>query len=415
MTTNPPQSISSNVCLYMSIELAAACWKLGFADQLGRRPRVRSIEAGDFHQLRTEIAAAKKLFGLDSEAAVISCYEAGRDGFWVHRCLVSMGIQSHIVEPASIQVNRKKRRAKTDRIDAQQIVSALIRFHAGDHLACRMIRIPDLETEDVRNINREMRTIKTERTASSNRIKGLLWTQGVTQVTIDGKFPQRLQSMQTAEGKPLGKHLQARLLREFDRLALATSQIRELQMQQAQMMREAAKEAKQIEKSEAERSSPKCAVTAEFLARLCGIGPVTSWTLASEVFSWRDIQNRRQLAALAGLTPTPHDSGNEEKQQGISKSGRGELRVLLIEVAWGWLLYQPQSDLAKWYQERFNDGTKRNRKIGIVALARKVLVALSKFIRFGEIPAGAKLKSKHQFKYMPALKIPGTELDCLPA
>jgi len=413
MTTSPRiQSITSNVCLHMSIELAAASWKLGFADQFGRRPRVRSIEAGNFHQLRSEIASAKKKFGLEPDAAVISCYEAGRDGFWVHRCLVSIGIESHIVEPASIQVNRKKRRAKTDRIDAQRIVSALMRFKAGDQFACRMIRIPDTEVEDVRNINREMRTIKTERTAFTNRIKGLLCTQGVTQVVIDGSFPRRLKRMRTAEGKPLGEYLQARLLREFDRLALATSQIRALQMQQAKMMRTAAKE---IEKSEAERTSPKCAVIAEFLARLSGIGPVTAWTLSSEIFSWRDIENRRQLAALAGLTPTPNASGDDEKEQGISKSGRGEFRVLLIEVAWGWLMHQPRSDLTKWYEKRFNDGTKRNRKIGIVALARKLLVAIGKFVRFGEIPAGAKLKDKHQFKYMPALKIPGTELNCLAA
>ncbi len=413
MTTNSQsQSITSNVSLYMSIELAAATWKLGFTDQLGRKPRVRSIEAGDLLKLRVEIAAAKKVFGLDPEAPVISCYEAGRDGFWVHRCLVSMGIESHIVDPASIQVTRKKRRAKTDRIDAQHIVNALMRFKAGDRFACRMIRIPDAEAEDARSINREMRTIKTERTAHTNRIKGLLVTQGIPKVIIDGSFPRRLKRMQTAEGKPLGENLREQLLREFDRLALVTAQIRALQMQQAEMMRTAAKE---IEKSEAERTSPKCAVTAEFLARLSGIGPVTAWTLSSEVFSWRDIENRRQLAALAGLTPTPNASGDEEKEQGISKSGRGELRVLLIEVAWGWLMHQPQSELAKWYQKRFNDGTKRNRKIGIVALARKLLVALGKFIRFGEVPAGAKLKSELTFNYMRLLKIPGTELDCLAA
>ena len=413
MTTNPqPQSINSIVCLYMSIELAATSWKLGFADQLGRNPRVRSIVAGDLLKLRVEIAAAKKVFGLDPEAPVISCYEAGRDGFSVHRCLVTMRIESHIVDPASIQVTRKKRRAKTDRIDAQQIVNALMRFKAGDQFACRMIRIPDAQAEDARNINREMRTIKTERTAHTNRIKGLLVTQGIRKVIIDGSFPRRLKRIQTAEGKPLGENLRAQLLREFDRLALATAQIRALQMQQAEMMRTAAKE---IEKSEAERTSPKCAATAEFLARLSGIGPVTAWTLSSEVFSWRDIKNRRQLAALAGLTPTPNSSGDEEKEQGISKSGRGELRVLLIEVAWGWLMHQPQSELAKWYHKRFHDGTKRNRKIGIVALARKLLVALGKFIRFGEVPAGAKLKSELTFNYMRLLKIPGTELDCLAA
>jgi len=407
MTTNSPPQVNSRVnTLYMSIELSATKWKLGFADRFGRIPRVRSLDAGDFRLLRREIKAAKKTFGLEADASVVSCYEAGRDGFWIHRCLVSMGIESHIVEPASIEVNRKKRRAKTDRIDAQKIVIALMRFKVGDRFACRMIRIPDAEAEDARHLNREMRTIKTEQTAHSNRIRSLLVTQGISNVVIDRNFARQLESMRTAEGIPLAKQLRQRLRREFDRLALATEQIRLLQMQQAKMIRLAAKEVAQFE---AEANSPRAAVIAEHLMSLSGIGPVTAWTLSTEVFSWRDIANRRQLAALAGLTPTPHASGDEEKEQGISKSGRGELRVLMIEIAWGWLLHQPSSELTKWYERRFNDGTKRNRKIGIVALARKLLVALGKYVRDGEIPADAKLKSELKFAYMPMLKISKTQ------
>ena len=406
MPTNPQsQSNSSQGTLHMSLELSAKCWKLGFADQLGRKARVRSVEAGSLVSLKLEITSARKVFGLDPDAPVVSCYEAGRDGFWIHRCLVSLGIESHIVDPASIQVSRKKRRAKTDRIDAEQIVNALMRLRAGDRFACRMIRVPEDDIEDARQINREMRVLKTERAAHVNRIKGLLCTQGITQTVIDGSFPRRLLKMKTATGKLLSENLQLRLQREFDRLAVVTSQIRSLQMSQAKFIREAAKE---INKSRA-------AVTAARLAQLLGIGPVSAWTLSTEVFSWRDIQNRRQLGALAGLTPTPHTSGDDEKEQGISKSGRGELRVLLIEVAWLWLMHQPQSDLSKWYVKRFNDGTKRNRKIGIVALARKLLVALGKYVRHGEIPAGAKLSNTFTASYLPLLKIPGTELDCLAA
>lgn len=406
MPTNPQsQSNSSEGTLHMSLELSAKCWKLGFADQLGRKARVRSVEAGSLVSLKLEITSARKVFGLDPDAPVVSCYEAGRDGFWIHRCLVSLGIESHIVDPASIQVSRKKRRAKTDRIDAEQIVNALMRLRAGDRFACRMIRVPEEDIEDARQINREMRVLKTERAAHVNRIKGLLCTQGITQTVIDGSFPRRLLKMKTATGKLLSENLQLRLQREFDRLAVVTSQIRSLQMSQAKFIREAAKE---INKSRA-------AVTAARLAQLLGIGPVSAWTLSTEVFSWRDIQNRRQLGALAGLTPTPHTSGDDEKEQGISKSGRGELRVLLIEVAWLWLMHQPQSDLSKWYVKRFNDGTKRNRKIGIVALARKLLVALGKYVRHGEIPAGAKLSNTFTASYLPLLKIPGTELDCLAA
>lgn len=403
MTTSPQnQSNPANDRLHMAIELSASTWKLGFADRLGRKARVRSIDAGDWGKLNAEIDAARKAFGLQADCPVISCYEAGRDGFWVHRCLVSMDIESYIVEPASIEVNRKKRRAKTDRIDAQKIVTALMRYLGGDRFACRMIRIPDAEAEDARQLNREMRTIKTEKTAHTNRIKALLATQGITNVKIDSSFPSRVERLRTGEGKPLLDQMKARLRREFERLAMAVDQIRSLEMQQAEMIRKAAKE---VETSDAKKMSPRHAVLAEHLAQLSGIGTVTAWTLSTEIFSWRDIRNRRQLAALAGLTPTPFASGDEEKEQGISKSGRGELRALMIEIGWGWLHHQPQSELSKWYREKFGDGTKRSRKRGIVALARKLLVALGKYVQHGEIPAGAKLKKELKFNYTPKLKL----------
>lgn len=404
MTTNPQvHSNKESVPLYMAIELSAATWKFAFANRLGTRPRIRNVKAGDLEHLQVEIAKARRSFHLQEDGPVVSCYEAGRDGFWVHRCLVAMGIDSLIVEPASIQVNRKKRRPKTDRIDAGKIVNALMRFRTGDKSACRMIRIPDVEAEDARHLNREMRSIKTEKTAHTNRIKSLLATQGIKSVTIDEAFPQQLDQLQTADGHWLRDGLKARLRREFDRLALAVEQIRELQMQQAQMLRTAAKE---VGLAESRRTSPKHAIIAEHLFQLGGIGPVTAWTLATEVFAWRDILNRRELAALVGLTPTPFASGGEEKEQGISKSGRAELRSLMIEIAWGWLRNQPDSELSQWYVQRFADGTKRSRKIGIVALARKLLVALGKYVRHGEIPAGAKLSGERKFNYLRSLQPP---------
>lgn len=403
MTANSLHEINtSSDTLHMSIELSATEWKLGFADRLGRNPRVRKLSAGGFEALMEEIRRARLAFGLTEDCRIISCYEAGRDGFWIHRVLVSMGIESHIVEPASIQVDRRKRRAKTDRIDAERIVIALMRWLAGDKFACRMIRVPDAEAEDARNLNREMRAIKSERTAHTNRIKSLLVAQGLTIDSIDRNFKARLATATTGDGRPLGRQLTERLHREFDRLALATDQIRALQMQQAEMLRVAAREL------EAGRECPangrKQAAIAHQLSLLGGIGPVTSWTLATEIFAWRDIQNRRQLAALAGLTPTPHASGSEEREQGISKAGRGELRSLMIEIAWGWLKYQPQSALSCWYRERFCDGTKRNKKRGIVALARKLLVALGKYVRQGLIPDGAKLSKELKYNYLPSLR-----------
>lgn len=402
MTTSPQSQINAHrTVLHMALELSATKWKLAFSDAIGRNPRIRTIDAGDFGQLEAEMAAARKSFRLDSDSAVISCYEAGRDAFWVHRCLVAMGIESHIVEPASIQVSRQARRAKTDRLDAVGIVNALLRWLAGDKQACRMIRIPSAEAEDARNLHREMVAIKKEKTAHTNRIKSLLAAQGITGVEIDRHFKSYLEEVQTRDGRPLLPGLKERLSREFDRLALAVEQIRQLQMQQADMLRLAAAEVGRVEPSE--RKSSQLAQIAYQLHELSGIGPVTSCTLAAEIFAWRDIKNRRQLGALAGLVPTPHSSGSEEKELGISKAGRGELRTLLIEIAWGWLSFQPQSELARWYQERFGDGTSRNRKRGIVALARKLLVALGKYIRTGAIPEGAVFIKGMKFTYAPSL------------
>jgi transposase len=404
MTTNSHSQDTNDLStLYMSIELSASTWKLGFTERLGRRVRVRTIPAGAFASLEAEIAAARRVLQLAEDCPVVSCYEAGRDGFWVHRCLISMGIESYIVEPSSIEVNRKMRRAKTDRIDAEKIATALVRFKAGDRHACRMNRIPEAAAEDARNMNRELKSIKNERTVHTNRIRSLLACQGISDVRIDFLFPRRLDRMKTGDGQEIGCYLRERLLREFERLKLAVEQIRGIQKEQADMLRAAAR---QVDKSIARCNSPLPQALAEHLVMLGGIGPVTAWTLATEIFSWRDIKNRRQLGALAGLVPTPHSSGDEEKEQGISKSGRGELRALMIEIAWGWLKFQPDSELSKWYRSKFGKGTKRSRKIGIVALARKLLVALGKYVRDGEVPIGARLKKSLSLSYVPSLTTP---------
>lgn len=400
MTANPQEILDTPQVLYMAIELSSNQWKLGFTTSLGRRPRIRNVVAGSLADLEFEIENAKKHVGLSPDALVISCYEAGRDAFWLHRCLVSLGVQNHIVEPASIQVNRRKRNAKTDRIDCHKIVNALIRWKSGDQYACRMIRVPDKDHEDARHLNREMRAIKKERTVHVNRIKGLLVAQGC-QFEINPNFPTHLQHAVGGDGKPLGQRLVQRLGREFDRLVLATEQIRALQQEQMAMIRKARLAV--AESSTDANHLNRVTKLAEHLTNLRGIGAVTAWTLSAEIFSWRDIANRRQLAAFVGLVPTPHASGNDEKEQGISKSGRSDLRVLLIEIAWLWLRYQPESDLTRWYNDRFAEGTSRQRKIGIVALARKLLVALGKYVRHGEVPGGAEISVSLTTSYFPSL------------
>lgn len=413
MNANPQQQRNRQVgTLYIALELSNSVWKAAFTDEIARRPRLRNVAAGNLQALEHEIRLAKERFQLPADALVVSCYEAGRDGFWLHRCLVSMDICNHIVEPASIQVNRRHRRAKTDRIDAEMILSALIRFETGDRFACRMVRVPDKDMEDARHINRELKSLKNERTSHTNRIKGLLVVNGCADASIDHDFAQWLEQAVDGDGQPLGRRLVERLQREFERLQLVTEHIRQLQKHQYEMIRQAHREIARSEGTSDEKNKPpklpdaeeRIISIAEHLARLGGIGVVTAWTLAAEIFAWRDIRNRRQLAAFVGLVPSPYSSGDEEKEQGISKSGRSDLRVLMIEIAWLWLQYQPQSELSQWYCRRFAGGTARDRKRGIVALARKLLVALGKYMSEGEIPAGAKLSGKLSTNYTASLK-----------
>jgi transposase len=399
MRTKPTTIVTQPEVLYMSLELSASQWKLAFTTSLCQKPRIRNVPAGQLKLLQAEIAAAKVRFKLDPSVPVISSYEAGRDGFWLHRCLVTMDVESHIVDPASIQVNRRRRNVKTDRIDAQKIVNALIRFKAGDKFACRMIRIPDKVHEDARHLSRELKSMKKERTAHVCRIKSLLVTQGC-ELAINRDFLKNLESTRGGDREPLGARLVGRLKREHERLVLVTEQIRELQKEQFALLGKARAEIAQTDPSYQDQLTK----IAEHLVTLRGIGSVTAFTLSSEIFAWRDIGNRRQLAAFVGLTPTPHASGDVEKEQGISKSGRSDLRVLMVEVAWLWLQYQPESELSKWYTRRFANGTSKQRKIGIVALARKLLVALGKYVRFGEVPESAQLSEKISAQYLTSLK-----------
>jgi transposase len=405
MTTNPViNPINSGAILYMAIELSSTEWKLAFADSMSRNPRIRTIRnCGLFDvtrkELLKEIAAAKNALGLSQDCKVVSCYEAGRQGFWVHRCLIAMNIQNFIVEPTSMLVNRKARRAKTDRLDAVGIVKHLMRYTGGDMTACRMIRIPDADQEDARQLSRELHELKGEKTSHTNRIKGLLETQGIALRDVTLNFKTNLDSMLTADGRPLSPELKERLCREFDRVALVVEHIRELERIQGERLKQASQKS-----TEPADSKEKRAEIAYRLCQLKGIGTVTAWTMSLEIFGWRDIKNRRQLAALAGLVPVPYDSGNSEREQGISKSGRAEFRCLMIEIAWMWLYYQPNSELSKWYRRRFDDGSKRNRKRGIVALARKLLIALGKYVKDGEIPAGSEICSGTKRHYTTSLK-----------
>jgi transposase len=322
-----------------------------------------------------QIAHAKRRFGLPADAPVHSVYEAGRDGFWLHRFLRVHEIQSVVVDASSIEVNRRYRRSKTDRLDMQKLLTMLVRWVLGETQLWKVVRVPSVEDEALRQPHREIIALKEERTQHINRMKGLLAGLGLEAV-IDGTFPERLRALRQWDGQPVPVGLQERLLREFARWALVQRQIQDLENAEARMVRD---------------DQQRHVAQVRTLMSVRGIGAQSAWLLVREVFGWRKIQNRRELAALAGLTPTPYHSGQSQREQGISKAGSKRLRWLMVELAWGWLHWQPASQLSRWYQERFGQGSARLRKLGIVALARKLLVALWRLVAHGEIPQGAAL------------------------
>jgi transposase len=331
------------------------------------------MRARRLEELDAEIAKAKKRFGLPAEAPVRSCYEAGRDGFWLHRYLSARGITNVVVDAASIEVPRRYRRAKSDRLDATKLLGMLLRWYSGEKKVWSVVQVPTVEVEDRRQLHRELLTLKGERTEHVNRIKGLLASCGLV-AEVDDDFPQQLADLRTWNDQPVPRELQQRLLREFARWQFVNRHISELERERLERIRKAREESMdQVRR----------------LLRLRGIGVNSAWMFVMEFFSWRQFVNRRQVAALAGLTPTPYSSGDDSHEQGISKAGNRRLRTMAIEIAWCWLRYQPDSRLSQWYRKRFGGGKSRLRRIGIVALARKLLVALWRYLEHAELPGGA--------------------------
>lgn len=374
--TRVSQTTAPCSSLHLAFELGWSEWKLGFTTGHGQQPRLRQIAARDLEALQQEIAKAKRRFGLPADAPVVSCYEAGRDGFWLHRYLVAHGIANRIVDSSSIEVNRRKRRAKSDGLDAAKLLNLLLRYESGEHKVCSVVRVPDVTAEDHRHLHRELIELKDERTSHSNGIKGLLAGQGLAIADIDKNFAEKLGQLRLWDGSPVPAELQQRLLRAWERWQLVDRQIKDLENQRRRRIRcDHTPHVEQVRR----------------LLSMTGVGANGAWLLVYEFFSWRQIKNRRQLGGLTGLTPTPYQSGDSQREQGISKAGNRHLRKLMVELAWGWLRWQADSALSQWFQRRFGSGNKRSRKIGIVALARKLLIALWRYLEHGEIPKGAKL------------------------
>jgi len=367
---------STEPCLYLAFELGQERWKLGFSMGLGQHPRRRAIVARDLPALQQEIEMAKKRFGLPADAAVRSCYEAGRDGFWLHRYLLAVGVENLVVDSSSIEVNRRARRAKTDRIDVGKLLNMLMRYYGGEEKVWSVVHVPSVEAEDKRHLHRQLSTLKVDRTRHICRIKGLLATQGLN-LPIYADFLDTLAAARLWDGSPLPPGLRARVEREYAGLRYVEQQIKELEAERDKLI---------------ETSNDPSMEKVRQLMKLRAIGPNSAWLFVMEFFGWRQFRNRREVGGLAGLTPTPYQSGEESREQGISKAGNCPVRAMAIEIAWCWLRYQPHSELARWFYDNFGHGGKRMRRVGIVALARKLLVALWRYLETAEIPAGAQLK-----------------------
>jgi transposase len=366
-----------NGVLFVAMELSASKWKLGMSVGKGRKIRERTLEAGDFAGMGEAIERAKKRFGLPEGARVVSCYEAGRDGFWVHRHLEEDGAENIVIDPASVDVNRRRRRRKTDRLDVRKLLQNLIRWFEGEKDVWSVVQIPGEEDEDARHFHRELEALKGEATRHSNRIRGLLALHGIRPEVIGADFLSWLDDQKTGNGTSVPPQLRARLGREHERLQKVREQIAELERQRIEALRTS--------------SDPRIEMVRRLLM-LKGIGVNSAWLFTMEFFSWREFRNRREVGSLAGLTPTPWASGNDDREQGIDKAGNARVRKMATEIAWGWLRHQPKSELSLWFQRRYGSASKRMRRVGIVAMTRRLLIAIWRFLDQGIVPKGATLK-----------------------
>ena len=365
-----PITAARNESLFMAMELSNQNWKLAFSN--GEKVRYINVMSGNQGGLRLAIERSKERLGLATDCQVHSCYEAGRDGFWIHRCLTSLGVQNLVVDPASIETNRRKRHLKTDRLDAEKLVRMLMRFVLhNEKTVWRVIMVPTEQQEGDRRLHRERERIRSERTSHLNRIRSLLVMHGVRPRGIAKTDNSTAKDWQ---GKPLAVALQEEIRREQSRLELLDQQLKVLDTEQRQHLKTP------MDIAELKAAKLSC---------LKAVGPVTAWTLTRELFGWRKFNNRREVGAISGLTGTAYASGDMVVEQGISKAGNRRVRTTMIELAWMWTRHQPDSELTKWYMRRFGNGSKRMRRVGIVALARKLLVALWKYVEFDEVPAGA--------------------------
>lgn len=371
--THRPESTAR--ALYIAIELSTNDWLLTMSTgPEGKRRRAR-VRPGDGATLAGILVQGKQREGLDADAPVRSCYEAGRDGFWPHRLLTTLGVRNVVVDSSSIEVSRRVRQAKTDRLDGEKLLRMLLRYWGGEREVWHVVHVPTREAEDARHASRALTTLQRDRTRWRNRIHSVLALHGVRRLRLDARFPDRVAAARDWAGAPLPPGVQARLLMAWRVLARVEAERQEARRTERQQVRASA-----------------AATPAQRLARVRGVAARSATILAQELFS-RDLRNRRQVGALTGLVSAPYASGTTRMDQGLARSGLPAVRRIAVEIAWAWLRYQPASALTQWYHARFGRGGPGTRKIGIVALARRVMIALWRYVTTGVVPEGALLKA----------------------
>jgi transposase len=361
--------------LYVAFELGKREWKLAMTSGFGRQPWLRTIAGGDLGAVERAVCSGRQRFGLPASARVVSCYEAGRDGFWIHRAVQRLGFENRVVDSASIEVNRRARRTKTDRIDALKLVMMLVRACGGERRVFAEVRVPTAEAEAARHRSRERTALVHEQTRLRNQIGSWLATCGCRVTARTRQQVAWWTGVRDWADAALPAQVQARIARAEARLAIVAEQVAAIDGSQAKTTHQA------------DPNSPLAR-----LVRLKGVATTSASVLLDAGVVWRAFQNRRQIGGLLGFAPAHYDSGDSSRDQGITRAGNRRLQSVMVQLAWGWVHWQRQSALTRWYQERFGRG-KRARRVGIVALARKLLIALWRYATAGVLPAGAVLKA----------------------
>mgnify|MGYP003576454833 CR=1 FL=1 len=375
MTSPTHRPESTAAALYVAVELSAKEWLLTMSVATDAKRQRARVRPGDREGLERVLGTAKARFGVAPTAAVRSCYEAGRDGFWPHRLLATLGVTNLVVDSSSIEVSRRARRAKTDRLDGEKLLRLLLRHWGGERDMWHVVHVPSREVEDARHASRGLTTLQAERTRYRNRIHSLLALHGAGRLRLDAQFPARLVHATDWADAPLPPGVQARALETW----------RLLQAVEAERQR-----ARRLERSQVRASAP--ATPAQRLAQLRGVAARGATVLADELFS-RRLRNRREVGGLTGLVSTPYASGKTRMDQGLARSGLPAVRRIAVEMAWAWVRYQRPSALTHWYLERVGRGGPVTRRIGIVALARRLMIALWRYVAHGVVPEGALLKA----------------------